>query len=138
MARNLVGINPAKRELERTPAQNLMASFLERRGHTKRTPDERNASRAQIDLKRGITRGTKKINDAVAEFNKGAISVNRLRTMIREGTIKEHPLVSDFQMLTGPQQERVMQLAQGWERVLWLQSYTTRQAVDRAKRRVAP
>lgn len=40
VTRNVLGITPAKREFERTKAQNLLAEYIAREGHTARTPEE--------------------------------------------------------------------------------------------------
>jgi hypothetical protein len=81
-ARNFFGITPAKREFVRSPAQNKIADYLAREGHTSRTPQEVDDSAARRDLRQALRTGDTAA--AAAARASGTLSVGQVRAAQRE------------------------------------------------------
>ena len=57
VVRNFAGITPAKREFERTPAENKLAEYMARKGGTARTPEEVAEGDERRKLREAIRKG---------------------------------------------------------------------------------
>jgi hypothetical protein len=133
VARNAFGITPVKREFQRTDAQNLLNEILARRGHTARTPDEREQGAARSQLLHDLRAGTATRADVKAAEQRGEIKPGQGKRMLK--TAKENPLVTKFKQLSPEEAKQVFEKAEPWEKALWAPFLRRKQ---RAARRVGP
>lgn len=117
IVRNAFGINPAKRELQRTTAQNKMAEYLSLRGHTARTPDQVKAGRSSKDIRADIRAGEISKDSAKKLVKHGVITSRQKSLAFHDAKVS--PLVADFRRLSAEQAERVYALATPAEKQLW-------------------
>jgi N12 class adenine-specific DNA methylase/2'-5' RNA ligase len=132
MARNAFGVTPAKREFQRTPAQNLMAEYLDRRGHDARTPDEVAAAHDRGDIYRQYREGERTRGDIIKLEVEGELSRNQATSMIRRA--RESGLVARFESLSLDEAEKVFDLGNDEERQLWYQPLLRKRGKDRRAR----
>ena len=102
MARNFFGVNPAKREVVRSKAQNRINDYLARRGKTAMTPEEQESRQrlGQVLLKlRAGEDASNAIQDAIAH---GDLTMPKFNKMMKRAGIL--PFVEKFKMLTLEQQ----------------------------------
>lgn len=126
MARSFFGVGPAKREFQRTAAQNKMNEYLALRGHTARTPDEAAAAEGRRDIGRAFREGTV-TRDSVRQLEKAGTLTERQADAIVK-TKRGNPLLARFKMLNAEQAARVYELGTPEEQKLW-------ERVMRGKRR---
>ena len=103
------GVSPAARQLQQTPAQNLMASYLSRFERSPRTPAQQAAAAARADTLVHLRRGE-------------PIDVGRKLAL----AAATDPLLARFRRLPLAQAERVYAAGRPWERALWADALATK------------
>lgn len=124
-ARTAFGITPAKREFVRSAAQNKMREYLDRRGHTARTPEQVDVADDARAVKEGLRTGDKTRGDVRQLEIAGELSRRQGQTMVRQA--RENPLITEFKQLTPDEAIAVYALANQDERFLWYRSYRQKQ-----------
>jgi hypothetical protein len=114
---NGMGVTPAKREFVRTPAQNLMQDFLDRRGHDARTPAQVDSAQTRADIFREYREGERSRSDIIQLERDGELTRQQGQSMIRRAT--QSALVGAFEQLTPDEAEQVFAKGEDWERQLW-------------------
>jgi diguanylate cyclase (GGDEF)-like protein len=98
LTRNAFGVNPAKREVVRSDAQNRMAEYLSRRGRSTPTPDEAEARTDRARILSGARVGADVSDRITTAIERGELTVPQLtRLMKRVGIL---PLQEQFKSLT--------------------------------------
>lgn len=115
--RNAMGVGPAKREFQRTDAQNKMNEYLARRGHDARTPDEADKGQERTDLIQGLRDKTIKRDSVIRLMRAGELTRGQASRAII--TAHEDPLVARFRMLTPQEAQKVYDLGDEREKALW-------------------
>jgi hypothetical protein len=103
------GIAPAKKEIQRTEAQNLLAEYLARRGRTALTPEQQTAGRARADTVAALRRG------------EPLTASKRL-----ESRAEEPALVTRFKQLSLDEAEKVYEAGTPQEQSLWASALATK------------
>ena len=115
MASNVMGITPAGKEFQRTPAQNLMTQFLGRRQPGGATPDEVDARQARADATRQLRGGDRTgVRDLVAS---GGMTVRQAKRSVL--SLTQTPLAERFKRLTYDEAKQVLEQANPMERRTW-------------------
>jgi hypothetical protein len=114
LIRNALGITPAKREFERTPAQNKVAEYLSRKGGTARTPEEVEEG----DERRKLREAIKKGDIATQQQIESSGQLSKRQISNAEKAANQTFLERGFQQLSIEQALTVYELATPAERVL--------------------
>lgn len=118
---NLVGVNPAPRELQRTPAENLMADYLATHGHPSLTPEEADAAAKRREIRTELREGRATIKDLETAVKAHTLTVPEAKKMYREN--QQQPSIRDFKELQLDEAMAVYQKASPDQRRLWYGSF---------------
>jgi hypothetical protein len=111
---NFAGVTPAKREFERTPAQNKLAEYLSRKGGTARTPEEVEEGDERRKLREALRKGDREAARQIAQT--GELSKRQISNAEKAAT--QTFLERGFPQLTIEQALTVYELATPAERKL--------------------
>jgi hypothetical protein len=124
LSRNVFGVTPAKRELVRTPAENLMADYASRKGHTARTPEEvENADVHRLTIE-AVRKGEMLPDKVIKAVEAGKVKRETLFRWIAEA--KDAPTVRQFKALTLEQAKKVYELGNEQQKAVWADAYRTK------------
>jgi Cdc6-like AAA superfamily ATPase len=116
VARNAFGITPARREFERTAAENRIAEYQSRGGATARTPERVAESAARGEYRQAVRRGDKAAAAAIEK--QGTLTKGQIHAAQQEA--KETFLERGFKQLPIDQALEVYEVAESDERAkLW-------------------
>jgi hypothetical protein len=117
LAQNILGVAPARRELTRTPAQNLEYSFLAGHGGGEMTPEQAAASATRRDITKQLRTGTTGVGALADALARKQITTRQASSII-SNALKD-PRIATFDRLTAEQAVAVYNAGSSAEQTLY-------------------
>ncbi|HXJ64427.1 MAG TPA: hypothetical protein VNN79_11790, partial [Actinomycetota bacterium] len=121
IGRQAFGINPAKREMVRTDAQNELAELRSRMGHTAETPEQVDAQNERNAALRNMRAGEGTIDQVNKALQSGQMTLGQYKDLLRRAGII--PMQESFKALTIEDATKVLRDANPRERGLFDELY---------------
>lgn len=117
--RNSFGITPAKKEFQRSAAQNKMAEYLAMRGRPILTPERQAESQIRHDAFQGRRDKTVSRDSIIRLERAGELTKPQEKSLLNNIKTRENPLVTKFKQLSDDEARVVFALGNPREQQLW-------------------